>query len=137
MGVGYLRLGQSLSTLSGGEAQRLKLAAELTKTGNTYPHGRTKHRAHPLDIDRLLAVIDRLIKVGKNGGAVIATGTPETIATHRESYTGRYLKSWLDTAWHRQHNAPSGGLLSAASCSRTGQTNGCNAEARPEVDRSG
>ena len=125
VGVGYLRLGQSLPTLSGGEAQRLKLAAELTKTGNTYLMDEPSTGLHPLDIDRLLAVIDRLIdggntviivehnldiisaadwivdigpEGGKNGGAIVATGTPETIAAHQRSYTGQYLKSWLDDA---------------------------------------
>ena len=124
VGVGYLRLGQSLPTLSGGEAQRLKLAAELTKTGNTYLMDEPSTGLHPLDIDRLLAVIDRLINGGntviivehnldiisaadwiidigpdggKHGGTIVATGTPETIATNHQSYTGQYLKSWLDT----------------------------------------
>ena len=125
VGIGYLRLGQSLSTLSGGEAQRLKLAAELTKTGNTYLMDEPSTGLHRLDIDRLLDIIDRLINIGntviivehnldiisaadwiidigpeggKNGGTIIATGTPETIATHHQSYTGQYLKTRLDTA---------------------------------------
>lgn len=123
VGVGYLRLGQSLPTLSGGEAQRLKLAAELTKTGNLYVMDEPSTGLHPLDIDRLLAVIDRLIGGGntvvivehnldiisaadwivdigpgggKDGGTLVATGTPETIAMRHDSYTGRYLKSWLE-----------------------------------------
>ncbi len=117
--------GQSLSTLSGGEAQRLKLAAELTKTGNTYLMDEPSTGLHRLDIDWLLDIIDRLINIGntviivehnldiisaadwiidigpeggKNGGTIIATGTPETIATHHQSYTGQYLKTRLDTA---------------------------------------
>ena len=124
VGVGYLRLGQSLPTLSGGEAQRLKLAAELTKTGNTYLMDEPTTGLHPNDIDRLLSIIDHLINAGntviiiehnldviaaadwiidigpeggKNGGTIIAAGTPEIVATHGESHTGRYLKSRLDT----------------------------------------
>ena len=63
-GVGYLRLGQSLSTLSGGEAQRLKLASELTRTGNVYVMDEPMTGFHPADIDRLLAIVDRLIAGG-------------------------------------------------------------------------
>ncbi len=123
VGVGYLRLGQSLSTLSGGEAQRIKLASELTKTGNVYVLDEPTTGLHPTDIDRLLAIIDRLVtggnsvvviehnldvivaadwiidigpEGGKGGGAVVAEGTPETIvAQHATSHTGRYLKEWL------------------------------------------
>jgi len=123
VGVGYLRLGQSLSTLSGGEAQRIKLASELTKSGNVYVMDEPTTGLHPTDIDRLLAIVDRLItsgnsvvviehnldviaaadwivdlgpEGGKNGGTIVAAGTPETVATqHRISHTGRYLKEWL------------------------------------------
>ena len=123
VGVGYLRLGQSLSTLSGGEAQRIKLASELTKSGNVYVMDEPTTGLHPTDIDRLLAIIDRLIasgntivvvehnldviaaadwivdlgpEGGKNGGTIIAEGTPETVAAqHRISHTGWYLKQWL------------------------------------------
>ena len=59
VGVGYLRLGQSLSTLSGGEAQRLKLASELTPTGNVYVMDEPTTGLHPADIDRLLTIVDR------------------------------------------------------------------------------
>ncbi len=64
MDVGYLRLGQSLSTLSGGEAQRLKLASELTRTGNVYVMDEPTTGLHPADIDRLLTIVDRLIAGG-------------------------------------------------------------------------
>ena len=123
VGVGYLRLGQSLSTLSGGEAQRLKLASELTRTGNVYVMDEPTTGLHPADIDRLLGIVDRLIEGGntvvviehnldviaaadwivdlgpeggKGGGAIVAEGTPETIAAHHAtSHTGRYLKERL------------------------------------------
>ena len=123
VGVGYLRLGQSLSTLSGGEAQRLKLAAELTRSGNVYVMDEPTTGLHPADIDRLLAIVDRLLaggntvvviehnldvvaaadwivdlgpEGGRKGGRVVAEGTPETVAArHAVSHTGRYLKERL------------------------------------------
>ena len=123
VGVGYLHLGQSLSTLSGGEAQRLKLASELTRTGNVYVMDEPTTGLHPADIDRLLGIVDRLIaggntvvviehnldviaaadwivdlgpEGGRDGGAILTVGTPETIAAHHAtSHTGRYLKERL------------------------------------------
>ena len=123
VGVGYLRLGQSLSALSGGEAQRLKLASELTRTGNVYVMDEPTTGLHPADIDRLLGIVDRLIaggntvviiednldviaaaywivdlgpEGGKDGGAIVAEGTPETVADHQAiSHTGRYLQERL------------------------------------------
>ena len=123
VGVGYLRLGQSLSTLSGGEAQRLKLASELTRTGNVYVMDEPTTGLHPADINRLLGIVDRLIAAGntvvviehnldviaaadwivdlgpeggKDGGAIVAEGTPEAVAAHHAtSHTGRYLREWL------------------------------------------
>ena len=123
VGVGYLRLGQSVSTLSGGEAQRLKLATELTRTGNVYVMDEPTTGLHPADIDRLLGIVDRLIaggntavviehnldviaaadwivdlgpEGGKDGGALVAEGTPETVAAHHAtSHTGRYLRERL------------------------------------------
>ncbi len=123
VGVGYLRLGQSLSTLSGGEAQRLKLAAELTRSGNVYVMDEPTTGLHPADIDRLLAIVDRLIAGGntvvviehnldvvaaadwivdlgpdggREGGRIVAEGTPEAVAAqHAVSHTGRHLKERL------------------------------------------
>ena len=123
VGVGYLRLGQSLSTLSGGEAQRLKLASELTRSGNVYVMDEPTTGLHPADIDRLLAIVDRLLaggntvvviehnldvvaaadwivdlgpEGGRAGGRIVAEGTPEAVAArHAVSHTGRYLKERL------------------------------------------
>jgi len=118
VGLGYLQLGQPLSSLSGGEAQRIKLAAELRKTGNIYVMDEPTVGLHMADIDKLLKIIDRLVdrgntvitiehnldvvrqadwvidlgpEGGKAGGRVIAQGTPEEIARVPGSATGEYL----------------------------------------------
>jgi excinuclease UvrABC ATPase subunit len=120
VGLGYLEVGQPLSTLSGGEAQRIKLASELHKEGNLYVMDEPTTGLHPADIERLLSIItsfvDRgntvvviehnidVIKMadwvidlgpegGRSGGEVIAEGTPEQIAAIDRSYTGKYLAS--------------------------------------------
>ncbi len=125
VGLGYITLGQSATTLSGGEAQRVKLALELSKrdTGRTlYILDEPTTGLHFHDIDLLLRVLHRLrdhgntviviehnldvIKTadwivdlgpegGDGGGCVLAEGTPEDIANTKASYTGRYLKSVL------------------------------------------
>ncbi len=125
VGLSYVRLGQSASTLSGGEAQRVKLAKELSKraTGRTlYILDEPTTGLHFADIAQLLVVLHRLrdegntiiciehnldvIKTadwvvdmgpegGDGGGSVIAVGTPERIAANRQSYTGRYLQATL------------------------------------------
>ncbi|MBG9988795.1 excinuclease ABC subunit UvrA [Aerococcaceae bacterium DSM 111176] len=125
VGLGYIRLGQSATTLSGGEAQRMKLASELQRvsTGDTfYILDEPTTGLHPDDIKRLLVVLDRLVEAGNTvvviehnldviktadyiidmgpeggvgGGQIIATGTPEEIAEVEESYTGQYLKKIL------------------------------------------
>jgi excinuclease ABC subunit A len=121
VGLGYIRLGQSATTLSGGEAQRVKLAAELSRRSN----GRTLYildepttGLHTADIHRLLMVLNRLVDAGdtviviehnlhviktadyiidlgpeggKGGGLVIASGSPEEVAANKASYTGQYL----------------------------------------------
>ena len=122
VGVGCLRLGQGRCALSGGEAQRLKPACELTRTGSVYLVDEPATGLYAADIDRLLAVIDRLIEAGdivviehnldavavavwvidvgpeggRRGGHIVATGTPETIANDlRTGHTGRCLRRWL------------------------------------------
>ncbi|MBK9615790.1 MAG: excinuclease ABC subunit UvrA [Uliginosibacterium sp.] len=125
VGLGYIRLGQSATTLSGGEAQRVKLSLELSKrdTGRTlYILDEPTTGLHFHDIELLLGVLhqlrehgntivviehnldviktaDWLIDLGPEGGAgggrILVAGTPETIAAHPESYTGKYLKKLL------------------------------------------
>ena len=125
VGLGYISLGQQATTLSGGEAQRVKLAEELSKrdTGKTlYILDEPTTGLHFKDIQHLLDVLNKLvdrgntiiviehnldvIKVadhivdiglegGKNGGEIIATGSPEQIAKHKKSYTGEFLKAEL------------------------------------------
>jgi excinuclease ABC subunit A len=126
VGLSYIRLGQNATTLSGGEAQRVKLAKELSKrdTGNTlYILDEPTTGLHFHDIEQLLAVLHRLrdkgntvvviehnldvIKTadwvvdlgpegGDGGGQVIATGTPEDVADNKASFTGEYLKPLLN-----------------------------------------
>lgn len=125
VGLGYITLGQSATTLSGGEAQRMKLASELQRvsTGDTfYILDEPTTGLHPHDIKKLLMVLERLVEAGNTvvviehnldviktadyiidmgpeggigGGEVIATGTPEEVAEIKESYTGQYLKRLL------------------------------------------
>lgn len=125
VGLGYVKLGQSATTLSGGEAQRMKLASELQRlsTGNNfYILDEPTTGLHTDDIKRLLEVLQRLVDEGntvliiehnldviKNadwlidlgpeggdgGGQVVAIGTPEEVAQVKESYTGQYLKPVL------------------------------------------
>ena len=125
VGIGYLKLGQSAPTLSGGEASRVKLAKELQKkaTGKTlFIMDEPTTGLHSYDIKRLLAIIqkivdnkdtviviehnldmikcaDYIIDIGKEGGEkggeIIATGTPEDVAKNKESYTGQFLKKIL------------------------------------------
>lgn len=128
VGLGYVRLGQSAPTLSGGEAQRVKLATELSKraTGKTlYILDEPTTGLHFADIDHLLKVLHRLVETGNtvvviehnldviktadwiidlgpkggdNGGKIIAVGTPEQVAAVPESATGHYLKKLVKTA---------------------------------------
>jgi excinuclease ABC subunit A len=128
VGLSYIRLGQSATTLSGGEAQRVKLAKELSKrdTGKTlYILDEPTTGLHFYDIQQLLNVLHRLrdhgntvvviehnldvIKTadwivdlgpegGSGGGQIIATGTPEDIAKLEHSHTGRFLKPMLKSS---------------------------------------
>ena len=125
VGLGYIKLGQSATTLSGGEAQRVKLATELSKrsTGRTcYILDEPTTGLHSYDVDKLIKILQRLrsagntviviehnldvIKVadwivdlgpegGDGGGTIVATGTPEEVAVCEKSYTGQFLKKIL------------------------------------------
>ena len=125
VGLGYIKLGQSSTTLSGGEAQRVKLASELSKkgTGKTlYILDEPTTGLHFADVQKLLDVLNRLVNLGNtviviehnldviknsdwiidlgpeggdNGGQVVATGTPEQIANNPKSYTGQHLKKFM------------------------------------------
>jgi excinuclease ABC subunit A len=128
VGLDYIRLGQAATTLSGGEAQRVKLSTELSKvaTGNTlYILDEPTTGLHFADVQRLLDVLGRLVDAGntvvviehnldviktadhlvdlgpeggEEGGEVVATGTPEEIAAVEGSYTGRFLSGLLEPA---------------------------------------
>ncbi len=128
VGLGYIELGQSALTLSGGEAQRVKLANELSKvsTGKTlYILDEPTTGLHFADVKQLMGVIQRLVDAGNSvvmiehnldvicqadwiidlgpeggsgGGTVVATGTPEAVAKRKDSWTGKYIKETLERA---------------------------------------
>jgi excinuclease ABC subunit A len=125
VGLGYINLGQPAPTLSGGEAQRIKLSRELSKraTGSTlYVLDEPSVGLHAADVDKLIAVLNRLVEAGNTvviiehhpdivkvadwiidlgpeggdaGGEVVAEGTPEQVAQVERSYTGQFLRSIL------------------------------------------
>jgi len=126
VGLGYLKIGQSATTLSGGEAQRVKLAKELHKriTENTlYILDEPTTGLHTDDVKRLLKVIDHIVNLGATviiiehnldvikvadyivdlgpeggdlGGEIVAVGTPEEVSNNKNSFTGEYLKKVLE-----------------------------------------
>jgi excinuclease ABC subunit A len=125
VGLGYIRVGQPATTLSGGEAQRVKLSKELSRraTGKTlYVLDEPSVGLHAADVHKLIEVLQRLVDTGNSviiiehnldiikvadwiidlgpeggdrGGKLIAQGTPENIMKVKKSYTGKYLKSHL------------------------------------------
>ncbi|AKU90092.1 excinuclease ABC subunit UvrA [Vulgatibacter incomptus] len=132
VGLGYLKLGQPSPTLSGGEAQRIKLARELSRVGTgktVYILDEPTTGLHFTDIEKLLVVLQRLVDAGNSviviehsldvikcadhvidigpeggeaGGHVVAEGTPEAVAAVNESYTGRYLGAMLEKHTRRR-----------------------------------
>ncbi len=126
VGLGYIKIGQQATTLSGGEAQRIKLAKELSKrsTGRTmYILDEPTTGLHQHDIKKLLEILHTFVALGNtvlviehnldviktadhiidmgpdggvNGGTIIAEGKPEEVASHKDSYTGKYLKDLLN-----------------------------------------
>ena len=126
VGLGYIKIGQPSTTLSGGEAQRVKLATELAKrgTGNTvYILDEPTTGLHTADVHKLIEVLQKLVNAGNTviviehnldvikcadhiidlgpeggfrGGTIVATGTPQEIANHPDSHTGKFLKPKLD-----------------------------------------
>jgi excinuclease ABC subunit A len=135
VGLGYIRLGQPATTLSGGEAQRIKLATELSKvaTGDTlYILDEPTTGLHFADVQRLLDVLGRLVDAGntvvviehnldviktadwlvdlgpeggEGGGEIVATGTPEEVAAVNGSYTGRFLRELVRPAKPKRRSA--------------------------------
>ena len=98
VGLSYIRLGQPSTQLSGGEAQRVKLATELSKksTGNTiYILDEPTTGLHFADVHKLVDILERLTYNGDGGGTVVAKGTPEEVAKNPNSYTGQYVKKYL------------------------------------------
>ena len=148
VGLGYMKLGQPATTLSGGEAQRVKLATELSRRSNgktIYILDEPTTGLHIADIHKLLEVLQRLVEAGdtvvviehnldviktadhiidlgpeggERGGTVVATGAPEEIAEHPTSYTGKFLKMVLERDVAKRERA---GLEEAAAAATAGK----------------
>ncbi len=160
VGLGYIKIGQTATTMSGGEAQRVKLSRELGKrhTGRTlYVLDEPTTGLHFADIERLLTVLQRLVDAGNSvlviehnldvikcadwvidlgpegghgGGTVVAAGTPEQVATVKDSYTGQFLKPLLKKMGVRTVSAdatmlkPIAKKMSKRSAKKTGRPQG-------------
>ena len=133
VGLGYIKLGQSSTTLSGGEAQRVKLATELSKrsTGRTiYVLDEPTTGLHTADVHKLIKVLQKLVEGGNSvvviehnldviktadyiidlgpeggagGGTIVASGTPEQVSKNKNSYTGKYLKKILENTKEKKN----------------------------------
>lgn len=122
VGLGYLKLGQALSTLSGGECQRVKLASELHQQGNIYIMDEPTTGLHMSDINKIIELMNKLVNNGNSllviehnldvinnadwiidigpeggalGGELLFEGTPEQLISYEKSYTGKYLKKYI------------------------------------------
>jgi excinuclease ABC subunit A len=158
IGLGYLRLGQSATTLSGGEAQRLKLAAHLTRTDNRgilYILDEPTTGLHFDDIAKLLAAFRKLLESGASllviehnldviksadwlidmgpeggdqGGKIVATGTPEQVARNPQSHTGKFLAKVLNGNGQAKRPASAASKSSGPSATITNGANASSAE---------
>jgi excinuclease ABC subunit A len=167
VGLGYMRLGQPATTLSGGEAQRVKLAAELSKvaTGRTmYILDEPTTGLHFADIQRLLEVLEKLVTAGNSvvviehnldvikvcdriidlgpeggdeGGRVIAQGTPEDVAQVKESYTGQFLAELLPVQIKASRKAPAKRRVAASKTGSNGNGNAAGAATNGSAAKNG
>jgi excinuclease ABC subunit A len=157
VGLGYLRLGQSATTLSGGEAQRLKLAAHLIHTANPgvlYIFDEPTTGLHFDDIQKLLTAFRKLLEGGASivviehnldviksadwvidlgpeggseGGTIVATGTPEQVARNSNSYTGKYLARVLKNGQNGHGESRNGAPFQPQTSDRRDSNGGGNA----------